>query len=290
MVPKTIIIADSKPKGTDMPDTSADTLVNTATEAASPEAAGSSVVPANPPTGLLESATELMNAGGPVVWILFGFSVVALVLVIAKLLQFRQARFGDQANAHQALAAWRNGRREAALRQAERGRDPVSQAMARAMRGELQDIPEEKVREEVWRYGSDLLYRMRTGLRPLEVIGALAPLLGLLGTVMGMIEAFQQLEAAGNRVNPAILSGGIWEALLTTAVGLSVAIPVVALSNWLERRVDRLAHDMDNIVTQVFTQDLSAHSASPAPASAPAQATGKTQPHDEARSASLQAG
>lgn len=113
------------------------------------------------------------------------------------------------------------------------------------------------MREEVLRYGSDVLFRLRRGLRPLEVIGSLAPLLGLLGTVLGMIKAFQQLEAAGNKVNPAILSGGIWEALLTTAVGLCVAIPVVALLNWLERRIDHLAHDMDNTVTQVFTQDLS---------------------------------
>ncbi|HAE01168.1 MAG TPA: flagellar motor protein MotA, partial [Rhodospirillaceae bacterium] len=54
-----------------------------------------------------------------------------------------------------------------------------------------------------------------------------------------MITAFQQLESAGNQVNPAILSGGIWVALLTTAVGLAVAMPVVVILNWLERRVDR---------------------------------------------------
>jgi len=79
-----------------------------------------------------------------------------------------------------------------------------------------------------------------------------------------MIEAFRQLEAAGNQVNPAILSGGIWEALLTTAVGLAVAMPSVAALNWLERRVDRLAHEMDSTVSRVFTVDLSG--AEPAPA------------------------
>ncbi|MEM0912861.1 MAG: MotA/TolQ/ExbB proton channel family protein, partial [Pseudomonadota bacterium] len=70
----------------------------------------------------------------------------------------------------------------------------------------------------------------------------------------------QQLEEAGNKVNPAILSGGIWEALLTTAVGLCVAIPVVAVLNWLERCVDHVAHDIENMVTQVFTKDLSVSS------------------------------
>jgi len=113
------------------------------------------------------------------------------------------------------------------------------------------------VREEVARYGGDALYSLRSLFRPLEVIGSLAPLLGLFGTVLGMIEAFRQLEGAGAQVDPAILSGGIWVALLTTAVGLAVAMPAVALLNWLERRVDGLAHEMNMVVTQVFTEDLS---------------------------------
>ena len=113
------------------------------------------------------------------------------------------------------------------------------------------------MREEVARHVGVVLESLRTGFRPLEVISSLAPLLGLFGTVLGMIEAFRRLEEAGNQVNPAILSGGIWEALLTTAVGLAVAIPVVVLLNWLERRVDRVTHEMDNIVARVFTVDLS---------------------------------
>ena len=64
-----------------------------------------------------------------------------------------------------------------------------------------------------------------------------------------MIEAFRKLSEAGNKVDPSILSGGIWEALLTTAVGLAVAIPAVAALNWLERRVDRVAFELDSIVT-----------------------------------------
>ena len=114
------------------------------------------------------------------------------------------------------------------------------------------------MREEVYRYAAGALEALRGWLRPLEVIAALAPLLGLFGTVLGMIAAFRQLEAAGNQVNPAVLSGGIWEALLTTAVGLAVAMPVVALLNWLERRVERLAHEIDDAVTRLFTVDLSA--------------------------------
>ena len=95
------------------------------------------------------------------------------------------------------------------------------------------------IREEIERLGLGILSRLRGWLKPLEVIASLAPLLGLFGTVLGMIEAFRQMEAAGNQVNPTVLSGGIWEALLTTAVGLAVAIPAVVALNWLERRVEQ---------------------------------------------------
>jgi biopolymer transport protein ExbB len=68
-----------------------------------------------------------------------------------------------------------------------------------------------------------------------------------------MITAFQQMEGAGAQVDPSVLSGGIWQALLTTAVGIAVAIPVIAMHAWLERKVERVAHNMNDSVTQVFT-------------------------------------
>jgi len=216
----------------------------------------------------------LVATGGPVVVLLLGLSVIALTLVLVKLYQFRHARLSQRAAARESLALWQGGKVEEALAIADASANPTAQALARAIRGRQRALPEAQVREEVLRYGSDALFQLRRGFRPLEVIGSLAPLLGLLGTVLGMIEAFQQLEAAGNQVNPAILSGGIWEALLTTAVGLCVAIPVVAVLNWLERRVDHLAHEMDNLVTQVFTEDLSAAAQTEASAmSAPASVT-----------------
>jgi len=220
------------------------------------EAPAGSVAGAGGEPGIAERALELLALGGPVVAILLAMSVVALAIVFLKLWQFRAARLGERATAHEALRLWHAGRPGDALALASGSRNPVAQALARAMRGQRRGLPESKVREEVVRYGGDVLETLRAWLRPLEVTGSLAPLLGLFGTVLGMIEAFRQLEAAGSQVDPAILSGGIWEALLTTAVGLAVAIPVVAILNWLERRVDRLAHEMDSVVTRVFTEDL----------------------------------
>ncbi len=207
--------------------------------------------------GLVARAQSLLEIGGPVVAILVLMSFVALLIVVMKLIQFRALRIGNIGPVQRAVSAWRSGDRGQALVPLEGCRHPVAQLVVLAIRGRNSELAEAQVREEVLRFGSDILFQLRRGLRPLEVIGSLAPLLGLLGTVLGMIKAFQQLEAAGNQVNPAILSGGIWEALLTTAVGLCVAIPAVALLNWLERRIDHLAHDMDNLVTQIFTEDLS---------------------------------
>jgi biopolymer transport protein ExbB len=80
--------------------------------------------------------------------------------------------------------------------------------------------------------------RLEGGFRILDVIAQLAPLLGLFGTVLGMIDAFQTLQGAGAAVDPSLLAGGIWVALMTTAVGLAVAMPTSLLLTWLEARVE----------------------------------------------------
>lgn len=208
---------------------------------------------------LVDQALALYHAGGPVVAILAAMSVVALTIVLVKLWQFALARVGAHGHARRALALHRAGRGREALGLLSGARNPAAQVLALAIRGRLSPgLDEALVREEVTRAALERLETLRAWFRPLEVIATLAPLLGLFGTVLGMIAAFRQMEAAGSRVDPSVLSGGIWEALLTTAVGLAVAIPVVAVLNWLERRVDRLGHVMENLVTQVFTIDLSA--------------------------------
>lgn len=203
-------------------------------------------------------ALEWLEIGGPVVIILLAMSVMAVTIVLVKLWQFGAVRLGDLRAAREALQLYRSGEASRALALLSGNSiNPAAQLLARAIRGRSRGISAELVREEILRCGGDALESLRAGFRPLEVIASLAPLLGLFGTVLGMIEAFHQLELAGNRVDPAVLSGGIWKALVTTAVGLGVAIPIVAMLNWLERRVERLAHEMSSLVTRVFTVDLS---------------------------------
>ncbi len=210
----------------------------------------------------LEQILAMIQVGGPVVVILIAMSVFALALVLLKLWQFHACGIGERQSSRQAIVLYRAGNGRDALSTLQALKSPLAQIVALAIRGRLRsDLNVQTLREEIVRHGTNLLENLRSWFRPLEVIASLAPLLGLFGTVLGMIEAFRQLEAAGNQVNPAILSGGIWAALLTTAAGLAVAIPVVAVLSWLERRVERLAHEMDDAVTRIFTEDLSEDSA-----------------------------
>lgn len=212
-------------------------------------------------TALSARVAEFLQAGGPVVAILLACSVVALTIVLLKLWQLTALSARDRRAGQQAVILLRQGRPAEALGLLAGRRDPVVRVLAQAIRGrQRRDLPEAMVREEVLRSGNEVIAGLRSHLSALEVIGGVAPLLGLFGTVLGMIEAFRRLAEAGNQVNPAVLSAGIWEALLTTAVGLAVAIPVVVLCNWFERQVERVAHEMENLVTQVFTQDLSSAS------------------------------
>ncbi|RDL45409.1 MotA/TolQ/ExbB proton channel family protein [Marinomonas piezotolerans] len=196
---------------------------------------------------------EFLLIGGPVVWILMGFSVIALTIVLVKFWQLTALRAESRTAIELALESWRNQDADGAIAMLSNKR-PVESIVAYSMSA-LSSVSQDvsTIREEAERRALNTLHDLRSNLRPLEVIASLSPLLGLLGTVLGMITAFQNMESAGSQVDPSVLSGGIWQALLTTAVGIGVAIPVVALHAWLERKVERVAHLMNDAVTQVFT-------------------------------------
>ncbi|MBK1702906.1 MotA/TolQ/ExbB proton channel family protein, partial [Thiococcus pfennigii] len=138
--------------------------------------------------------------------------------------------------------------------------NPIAPILAAAMRGLAGSggEPAPAVREEVLREAAAQQKRLASHARGLDVIATLAPLLGLLGTVLGMIDAFRELEAAGGRADPALLAGGIWEALLTTAAGLAIAIPAAAAVHWIESVVEGIRHDAEDAVTRLFTGALPA--------------------------------
>jgi biopolymer transport protein ExbB len=208
-------------------------------------------------TSTFQQLLETMDAGGPVVYLLCALSIVVLSVTLAKLTQFTMMGVFRNKLARHAVTQFRQGKSQAALAICSNCKSIRCQVVAKAIRGQMHpNINKEQAREEVLRDAMDRLENLSSHLRILEVIAALAPLLGLFGTVLGMIDAFQQLENAGNQVDPSILSGGIWLALLTTAVGLAVAMPTVAINSFFERRLERLTHDLDNLVAQIFVDNF----------------------------------
>ncbi len=202
---------------------------------------------------ILARIAAFLDTGGPVVWLLLAISIGALSVVVLKLWQFFRLRPEHNEELPQALSAWRQGQHEQAwpmLKTERFSSDIVALAMRELARG---NTDQATLREELERVALAKLKDLRSHLPALEVIGTLTPLLGLLGTVLGMITAFRGMEAAGSQVDPSVLSGGIWQALLTTAMGLSIAIPVMAAYNWMDRKAQRVAEQINDAVTQVFT-------------------------------------
>tara|TARA_R110002012_G_scaffold35379_4_gene101070 strand:- start:124 stop:816 length:693 start_codon:yes stop_codon:yes gene_type:complete len=205
-------------------------------------------------TAAIEQIREFMDAGGPIMYLLAVMSVVATTVFASKMVQFLMLRLWNGREREEALAMWRAGHSKAALDLLEDGVHPAAAIARYAMQlGRNRDISEAAAREEVERVAGLFMDRLSSGLRLLSAIAMLSPLIGLLGTVIGMIDAFRALEDAGSKVDPSILSGGIWVALLTTAAGLVVAIPATAAHQLVDGIVERAGRAMEDAATQVFT-------------------------------------
>lgn len=183
-----------------------------------------------------EKILSFIDLGGPVVVLLLCMSVISLATVLYKLIQFRAQGVGRRKSLEWALSAWDKGQGGVARDHARTSRNHLKTYVIEAMDGAGTGSHSALAQRLVAR-SEESLTRLEGGFRLLDSIAQLAPLLGLFGTVLGMIEAFQKLQGAGAAVDPSILAGGIWVALMTTAVGLAVAMPTQLLLTWLETRV-----------------------------------------------------
>ncbi len=206
----------------------------------------------------LETFFQFIQIGGPAIGALLILSTVLMTLVFLKLVLFIQAGlFSSKATVQttQILSLCKAKDYESALKIARGSTGPTNSILAKYcqdLNNNLIPIGSELL-DEYSRLAHTKLNQLRHYLRPIEVIANLAPLVGLLGTVLGMIEAFQAMEVAGKKVDPSVLSGGIWQALLTTAVGLTVAIPATIFYNWFDRRVDRCAEQMQEAISELLS-------------------------------------
>lgn len=202
----------------------------------------------------LSPLAGLVDQGGPVVMLLIALSIVAVALIITKALQFTFAGVGRFGRARRALGVWLDGQQRDALAIASDGSSVAAGIMDKMIRGASRpNVDKALLKEDVERICLQKINGLRAYLRPLDMIAQTAPLIGLLGTVLGMIEAFQAMQGAGAAVDPSVLAGGIWVALLTTAVGLAVAIPVSAIVGWFDSRIEAEQAEMEALVTAFFT-------------------------------------
>lgn len=190
---------------------------------------------------------DVFALGGIFMWPLLGCSIVALTLVLDRCVAHARSALDYRAfvAALQKLVA--AGRIAEALDHCSRYRNPV----ARTAEAYLQNIglKDEDRASIVEREGSLALEAIENRQRGLPAVANISTLLGLLGTVAGLVQAFRQIEKAGGQIEPGDLASGIWAALLTTVFGLLVAIPSYAAFHVFESRSDRLARRMGYIVS-----------------------------------------
>ena len=196
-------------------------------------------------------------------------SLVAFAIVVERLLSVRRSKVIPVGFLPELRASVRTGDTAAAIAYCTAQPSPIARVCEAGLRNWRR--PLEQVEKCISDAGAREMVHLRKHMRSLSVIASIAPLLGLLGTIFGMIKAFQTVAASGEALGRTeLLAAGIYEAMITTAAGLIVAIPTVVMFNYIAARIDRLVLDMDAACLELL-QDRDAAPISPA---APQTGTG----------------
>lgn len=186
--------------------------------------------------------------GGWMMLPLLVVSVLAVAIILERLYNLRAGRMVPGHLVPAIEADVRHGELEKALQRAEDDGSPLGVVLASGLRNS--GLAREVIKESIEETGRHVVADMGRYLTLLGTIAAVSPLLGLLGTVIGMIRVFAVITARGVG-DPTVLSGGISEALLTTAVGLAIAIPALAMHRYFNAKLDRLVVDMEQSALRV---------------------------------------
>ena len=217
---------------------------------------------------------DQLRSGGPIIWPILLIAAAALGIVVFKIVFLNRLhgntdRVMGQVNELAAVGDWAGCDR---LVGEHAGKNwPVIHVIRAGLgaRQEDRETQESTLQEAILHE----LPRIQRGIAILAVLGAVAPLLGLLGTVTGMIDTFRVITLFGTS-DPKLMSGGISEALVTTELGLAVAIPIMLLHTWLSRRTDHLIGDMEEKAVQL-TNIVQKQKILPGPAAGPVAKFGK---------------
>jgi len=181
---------------------------------------------------------ELFKAGGPLMWIILLCSLVALTIIFERLLTLRTKQVAPASLRKQILELANSGKVTPEKIDVVRSHSPLGAVFAAGL-DNLQYGPD-AMREGLEETGKQVVHKLGRYLNTLGTIASITPLIGLLGTVIGMIKVFTAITASGVG-DPTVLSGGISEALITTAAGLSVGIPCLMFYRHFRGRISELA-------------------------------------------------
>ena len=193
---------------------------------------------------------DVMQKGGPLMWLILLCSILGGGVFVERLLYYHRSRM----NAPEFLAGTLNLLRRKsyleALERCEDGHGPVVRVVQTAIL--KRTLPPSDLREVVREIAQLQVPRLEANLPILATVGHVAPLLGLLGTVTGMIQAFIEISRSSGAAPVGDLAAGIWTALITTAAGLMVAIPCYVAYNYLVSRVQAIMGDMERAAIEVI--------------------------------------
>ncbi|OGH05693.1 MAG: hypothetical protein A2426_04140 [Candidatus Lambdaproteobacteria bacterium RIFOXYC1_FULL_56_13] len=185
---------------------------------------------------------EMLAQGGPIVLVQLVVSVVALAIVLERLVYLRHSNIVKLDLYHEVLRLVAGGQPKVALETAKGDPSPMMRICEAALSHPEQT--QDQLRETIEDAGRHEAPRLERYLTSLQTIAVISPLLGLLGTVTGMMRVFETIVTEGNG-NTSLLAGGISEAMVTTAVGLTIAIPALVFYSYLSRRAENLLIEME---------------------------------------------
>jgi len=195
---------------------------------------------------------DLFQRGGPVMWPILICSIIAMAIVMDRIYHLRRAKVDTDKFMEEISVVLKRNRIVEAIDKCEQTPGPIASILKAGIL--KHDRARQEIRESIEDAALYEVPRLEKYLNVLSTVTHISPLLGLLGTVTGMVSAFQIIEEKATNlgpVNPGDLAAGIWEALLTTVFGLCVAIPSLVAYNWLTSWVNRFVLDMERSATEL---------------------------------------
>ncbi len=180
---------------------------------------------------------DFLAKGGVLVIPILLCSVLALAIFLERLIRFARMRSRGAGLAEKIAHLLKKGEDHQAYELAGSSNSPMGRVLTQAI--EVKDQDRETLETVIVHATEEEVRGLSNYIQALATIGNIAPLLGLLGTVIGLIKAFMVIQQMGGKVNAAVLAGGIWEAMLTTALGLAVALPTMVAHSYIVARVDK---------------------------------------------------